>query len=279
MKGEARPLRKCANAGVLVRNCRPPVGIVRERETRVDDAAPYQRECRTLSQPRIAWRVPAPSSSRDTNFCATWETRTLAHWRFSDERAASGFPGGTPRPSPTSAGGAPVDNEGLPGELRSITWICWATSGHPGPRLLMTGRACKRTDHRRFFRWEPASPAAGGRTRAMTSVQNRTGRGPVLQCSNIHCIPVMVVTRARRRRWQVQEAKARFDAVVRAASTLGPQTITVSGRRAAVVLSPEDYDRLKRPRLSLADFMARSPLVGVELDLERDRSLPGDRGP
>ena len=89
-------------------------------------------------------------------------------------------------------------------------------------------------------------------------------------------MPVMVVTRARRRPWQVQEAKARFSALVRAASTFGPQTITVRGRRAAVVLSPEDYDRLQRPRLSLAEFMARSPLVGVELDLERDRSLPGD---
>ena len=49
---------------------RPLVGIARERETRVDDAAPYQCECRPRSQPRIAWRVPAPSLSRDTNSCA-----------------------------------------------------------------------------------------------------------------------------------------------------------------------------------------------------------------
>ncbi|MCY3746775.1 MAG: type II toxin-antitoxin system Phd/YefM family antitoxin [Acidobacteria bacterium] len=76
--------------------------------------------------------------------------------------------------------------------------------------------------------------------------------------------------------WQVQEAKARFSALVRDASTQGPQTITVHGRRAAVVLSPEDYDRLKGGRISFAEFLARSPLAGVDLDLERDRSLPRD---
>lgn len=76
--------------------------------------------------------------------------------------------------------------------------------------------------------------------------------------------------------WQVQEAKARFSALVRKAATQGPQTITVHGRRAAVVLSPEDYDRLKRPRSSFADFLARSPLAGTDLELERDRSMPRD---
>lgn len=76
--------------------------------------------------------------------------------------------------------------------------------------------------------------------------------------------------------WQVQEAKARFSALVRDASTQGPQTITVHGRRAAVVLSPEDYDRLQRARSSFAEFLARSPLAGADLAIERDRSLPRD---
>ncbi|MYL02036.1 MAG: type II toxin-antitoxin system Phd/YefM family antitoxin, partial [Gammaproteobacteria bacterium] len=43
------------------------------------------------------------------------------------------------------------------------------------------------------------------------------------------------------KRWQVQEAKARFSELVRSADS-GPQTITVHGRRAAVVLSADDYD-------------------------------------
>ena len=74
----------------------------------------------------------------------------------------------------------------------------------------------------------------------------------------------------------MQEAKARFSALVRDAANLGPQTVTVHGRRAAVVISPEDYDRLRRPQSSLAEFLRRSPLAGARIDLERDRSLPRD---
>jgi len=76
--------------------------------------------------------------------------------------------------------------------------------------------------------------------------------------------------------WQVQEAKARFSALVRSAETDEPQTITVHGRRAAVVLSADDYDRLKRSQPSVAEFLRASSLVGVDLDIERDKSLPCD---
>ena len=76
--------------------------------------------------------------------------------------------------------------------------------------------------------------------------------------------------------WQVQEAKTRFSELMRGAAEEGPQTITVRGQRAAVVLSVDDYDRLKRPKPSLAAFLRSSPLAGVELNLERDQSLPRD---
>ena len=76
--------------------------------------------------------------------------------------------------------------------------------------------------------------------------------------------------------WQVQEAKARFSELMRDAAKDGPQTITIRGRRAAVVLSADDYDRLKRPKPSLVEFLRASPLAGVELDIERDRSPPRD---
>ena len=76
--------------------------------------------------------------------------------------------------------------------------------------------------------------------------------------------------------WQVQEAKSRFSALMRSAETDGPQTITVHGRRAAVVLSAGDYDRLKHPQPSMAEFLRASSLVGVDLDIERDKSLPRD---
>ena len=76
--------------------------------------------------------------------------------------------------------------------------------------------------------------------------------------------------------WQVQEAKARFSELMRDTVVNGPQAITVRGRRTAVVLSVQDYDRLKRPRSSLTEFLRKSPLVGIELDIERDRSPPRD---
>ncbi|MCY4486349.1 MAG: type II toxin-antitoxin system Phd/YefM family antitoxin [Deltaproteobacteria bacterium] len=76
--------------------------------------------------------------------------------------------------------------------------------------------------------------------------------------------------------WQVQEAKARFSELVRDAAESGPQTITVRGRRTAVVLSADDYDRLKRPELSTREFLRVSSRVGVDLKIERDKSLPRD---
>ena len=73
--------------------------------------------------------------------------------------------------------------------------------------------------------------------------------------------------------WQLQEAKARFSELMRGAAA-GPQTITVHGRRAAVVLSAEDYDRLKRSKPSLSEFLRTSPLAGIRLNIERDKSPP-----
>ena len=70
--------------------------------------------------------------------------------------------------------------------------------------------------------------------------------------------------------WQLQEAKNKLSQVVRAAGADGPQTITVRGREAVVVLSCEDYRRLAAPGGSLAEFLATSPLSGLELEIERD---------
>jgi antitoxin Phd len=76
--------------------------------------------------------------------------------------------------------------------------------------------------------------------------------------------------------WQLQEAKNRFSEVVKRALTEGPQTVTRHGEEIVVVLSKAEYNRLKKSQGSLVDFFRQSPLVGVELDLERDKSLPRD---
>ncbi len=76
--------------------------------------------------------------------------------------------------------------------------------------------------------------------------------------------------------WQVQEAKARFSELMRGADESGPQTITVRGRRAAVLLSAKDYDRLSGRKPTLAKFMHASPLAGIDLMIDRDRSPARD---
>ena len=62
-----------------------------------------------------------------------------------------------------------------------------------------------------------------------------------------------MITSPRRRRtsgapsatWTLQDAKARLSEVLRRAQTDGPQHVTVHGREHAVVLSAEEFRRLK----------------------------------
>jgi prevent-host-death family protein len=72
--------------------------------------------------------------------------------------------------------------------------------------------------------------------------------------------------------WQLQEAKARFSELVRRAGSQGPQDITLHGRRVAVLVSGDEFDRLTRPRESFVDFMLRSPLAGSSIMTRRDKS-------
>jgi prevent-host-death family protein len=74
--------------------------------------------------------------------------------------------------------------------------------------------------------------------------------------------------------WQIQTAKARFSEVFRLARTEGPQRITRQGKEGVVMISDEQFDRLtarSRHPKSIVQFFRESPLVGVELDLERDK--------
>jgi len=74
--------------------------------------------------------------------------------------------------------------------------------------------------------------------------------------------------------WQLQVAKARFSELFRRARSEGPQLITRQGKEGVVMISDEEYERLvgkaHQPK-SLLQFFRESPLVGVELDLERDK--------
>ena len=73
--------------------------------------------------------------------------------------------------------------------------------------------------------------------------------------------------------WQLQEAKAHLSELVKSVQQNGPQQITVHGKPAAVVLSCDDYAWLARKKPSFVELMRQSPLMGVDLQLERDQSL------
>ncbi|MGA2375326.1 MAG: type II toxin-antitoxin system Phd/YefM family antitoxin [Candidatus Sulfotelmatobacter sp.] len=79
--------------------------------------------------------------------------------------------------------------------------------------------------------------------------------------------------------WQIQSAKARFSEVFRRARTEGPQRITRQGKESVVMVAQEQYDRLvgkSRQPKNIVDFFRQSPLVGLELNLKRDRSPARD---
>jgi prevent-host-death family protein len=54
--------------------------------------------------------------------------------------------------------------------------------------------------------------------------------------------------------WQLQEAKAMFSEVVKAAA-VKPQIITIRGKETAVVISIEEYKKLAHPRQTLYEFV------------------------
>lgn len=77
--------------------------------------------------------------------------------------------------------------------------------------------------------------------------------------------------------WQLQDAKNKFSQVVREAQQHGPQIITVHGKEAAVVISAEEYIRLKQARRgTLLEFMQNSPWAETELELERSKDIARD---
>ena len=77
---------------------------------------------------------------------------------------------------------------------------------------------------------------------------------------------------AEARTWTVAEAKSKFSEVIERATTDGPQTITRNGRRTAVVVAAEEWERKTKRRGSLAEFFAASPLRDSGLKIKR---LPG----
>ena len=69
--------------------------------------------------------------------------------------------------------------------------------------------------------------------------------------------------------WSLTEAKTQFSAVVAKAAEEGPQFVTRHGEPAAVVLSPEEYERLMK-EYSFKEYLRSMP--DVDIEFERDDS-------
>ena len=74
--------------------------------------------------------------------------------------------------------------------------------------------------------------------------------------------------------WQLQEAKNRFSEVVDEALAHGPQTVTRHGREVVVIVSAEEYRRMKQPKGNLLACLQVPAEYAVKLDISRSRELP-----
>jgi prevent-host-death family protein len=70
--------------------------------------------------------------------------------------------------------------------------------------------------------------------------------------------------------WPLQDAKNRLSELVDRAKAGVPQIITRRGRKEAVVVGIEEYRKLSAREQDLVSFLRSSPLVGVDLQIERD---------
>lgn len=74
--------------------------------------------------------------------------------------------------------------------------------------------------------------------------------------------------------WTVATAKARFSEVIERAATEGPQIVTKNGRKAVIMVAPEEWERRTKRKGSLVEFFTASPLRGSGLKVTRAKDLP-----
>ena len=74
-------------------------------------------------------------------------------------------------------------------------------------------------------------------------------------------------------RWQIREAKARFTEMVERTVAEGPQTIIRRSEAVAVLVSVDEYRRLRSGGNTFKTLLASAPLRGVEIRRPQDRAL------
>ena len=72
--------------------------------------------------------------------------------------------------------------------------------------------------------------------------------------------------------WPLKQAKNHFNQLVELAREEGPQTVTWHGTPLAVIISPDQFKAMARPKESPVEFLA--PLRGSGVRVSRRRDLP-----
>jgi prevent-host-death family protein len=72
--------------------------------------------------------------------------------------------------------------------------------------------------------------------------------------------------------WQLQTAKQKFSELVQRALVEGPQIVTRRGREVVVVVSIDEYRRLRKAEPDFKRFLTEGPDFDM-LDIERSREL------
>jgi prevent-host-death family protein len=80
--------------------------------------------------------------------------------------------------------------------------------------------------------------------------------------------------KAKSGQWLLQDAKARFSELVRRVRSEGPQRVTVHGRDEVVVISAEEFRRLKGDPTgeALIAAMQASPHRNIDIDIDPKRT-------
>jgi prevent-host-death family protein len=73
--------------------------------------------------------------------------------------------------------------------------------------------------------------------------------------------------------WQLQEAKAKLTQLINDTKN-SPQIISRHGVNEAIVINIEKYHELCGEKESIVSFFRKSPLYGLDIEFERDKSLP-----
>ena len=77
--------------------------------------------------------------------------------------------------------------------------------------------------------------------------------------------------------WQLQAAKQHFSELVERARNEGPQVVTKHGKEAVVVVSAEEYTRLRGSEPSLVEFIRTAPdFDALQLGRARDHGRDVD---